>query len=110
MMSGVKIAKGDTQNCREERHESEYHYHADHIAGVHTGDEPPDEFRFFLEQQRARLQTPNNQAAEHDRRGGRAGDSQRDHRQDRRDSRRMSGGFRRNDSFDLAFTEAIGIL
>src|SRR5712671_5605578 len=41
--------EGDAEDGREERHEGQHHHHADQVAGVHAGDQPPDELGLFLE-------------------------------------------------------------
>ena len=75
------------------------------IAEVHAGDEPPHEFLLLDEEQRSRLEAPDQQAAQQHGGGRRAGNAERDHRQERAGTGGMRGGLRRNDAFELSRAE-----
>ncbi len=53
----------------------------DDVADIHRGDQAPDEILLVDEQHRPGIEAPDHQAAHHDRCGRRAGNAEREHRQ-----------------------------
>src|SRR5216683_4374683 len=99
----------DPENGREERHEGQHHHHPDDVAGVHARDEAPDEVRPLAEQHGTGLQAPDDEPAQHHRRGGAARDAEGDHGQQRSPPRRVGRRLRRHHPLDLALAEALGV-
>src|SRR5262245_36265517 len=103
-------AEGNAQDRGKQRHASQYDQQSDDIAEIHRGDQTPDELLLLDEQQRTRLQAPDQEAPEQHRRGRRARNAERQHGQQRRGAGRMRGGFRRDHAFDLAAAEPLAVL
>ena len=92
----------DAQDRREERHRREHDDEARDVAEVHRGDETPDEVLLLDEEQRPRLEPPDHEAAQQHRRGGRARDAEREHRQERAGAGGVRRGLRRDHALDAA--------
>src|SRR5216117_3302705 len=107
-MTGVRMANG-IRRIAAKSDERQHHQHADDVAGVHARDEPPDELRLLLEQERPRLEPPDDETAQHDGRRGRARDSQRDHGEYRRDPGRVRRRLWRHDALQLALAEPLRV-
>jgi hypothetical protein len=73
MMIGAMIEKRYAQNRREQRHAGEHDDQACQVAQVHAGDQAPHKVFLLDEQQRPRLQAPDQQSSEQHRRSRRAG-------------------------------------
>ena len=97
----------NAQDRGEQRHRRQHDDQPGDVAEVHAGDQSPDEVLVLDEQQRPRLQPPDHQAAEQHRGGRRAGNAERQHRQQRARSRGVRGGLRRDHAFDRALAELV---
>src|SRR5260221_2083691 len=98
------------QDGGEERHRGEHEDEADHVAEIHRGDQSPDEALVLDEQERPRVQAPQRQAAEQDRRRARARDAESEHRQERGSAGGVRRRLRSEHAFDAALAEGLLIL
>ncbi len=92
------------QRC-EDRHGEQHQDHRDDVAEIHRSDQTPDKVLLFDEQHRPGIEPPDHQAAHHDGGGRRAGNAERQHRQQRAGAGGMIGGFRSDNAFRLALAE-----
>ena len=77
----------NAQDGGEDRHRGQHDHQPDDVAEIHRRDEAPHEVLVLDEQQRSGVESPDHQAAQQDRRGARARNAEREHRQQRRRSR-----------------------
>ena len=101
--------EGDAQDGCEEGHRRQHHNQSCNIAEIHGGNQAPDEIFLLLEEQRPGLQAPYQQAAEQHGGSRRSGDTQCQHRQQRRRTGCVRGRFRCDHTFDFALAEVRAI-